>query len=70
MPSIADNAEGHACSGARASAEHIKERYGVERKELHALKERAAKMAGAMAAFCERMGYRDLEVLITRFQVI
>lgn len=49
--------------------EAIKERYGAERKEVEGLKERAATMAGAMAAFCERMGYKDLEVLISRFQV-
>ena len=49
--------------------EAIKERYGAERREVEGLKERAATMAGAMAAFCERMGYKDLEVLISRFQV-
>ncbi len=53
----------------QASMEAIKERYGAERKEVEGLKERAATMAGAMAAFCERMGYKDLEVLISRFQV-
>ena len=49
--------------------EHIKGRYGVEAKNAQELQENAAKMANNMAAFCERMGYRDLEVLISRFQV-
>jgi len=49
--------------------DHIKGRYGVEPKNAQELQENAAKMANNMAAFCERMGYRDLEVLISRFQV-
>ena len=53
----------------QASMDHIRERYGVERKEAEELQKRAGKMAGAMAAFCERMGHRDLALLISRFQV-
>ena len=53
----------------QASMEHIRERYGVERKDAEELQKKAGKMAGAMAAFCERMGHRDLALLISRFQV-
>lgn len=53
----------------QAGMEYIKNRYGVEPKNCQELQENAAKMANNMAAFCERMGYRDLEVLISRFQV-
>ena len=53
----------------QASMEHIKERYGVERKDAEELQKKAGKMAGAMAAFCERMGHRDLALLISRLQV-
>lgn len=53
----------------QASMDHIKERYGVERKDAEELQKKAGKMAGAMAAFCERMGHRDLALLISRFQV-
>ena len=53
----------------QASMDDIKDRYGVERKDAEELQKRAGKMAGAMAAFCERMGHRDLALLISRFQV-
>ena len=49
--------------------EAIRDRYGVESKEVMELKEHAARMASMMGAFCGRMGYSDLEVLISRFQV-
>ena len=49
--------------------DHIRYRYGVERKDAEELQKKAGKMAGAMAAFCERMGHRDLALLISRFQV-
>ena len=49
--------------------EAIRDRYGVESKEIIELKENAARMASMMGAFCGRMGYNDLEVLISRFQV-
>ena len=49
--------------------DHISDRYGVERKDAEELQKKAGKMAGAMAAFCERMGHRDLALLISRFQV-
>ena len=49
--------------------EAISDRYGVESKEVIELKEHAARMASMMGAFCGRMGYHDLEVLISRFQV-
>ncbi len=49
--------------------EAIRDRYGVESKEIAELKENAARMASMMGAFCGRMGYNDLEVLISRFQV-
>lgn len=38
------------------------------RNVLSALQDSTAKFAGSVAAFCERLGYHDLELLIARFQ--
>ncbi|EIE23289.1 hypothetical protein COCSUDRAFT_42188 [Coccomyxa subellipsoidea C-169] len=46
----------------------IFERYGVKRFVTQQLQEQAGKHAGMMAAFCERMGWRNLEMLIAAFQ--
>ncbi|CAL8465203.1 g4738 [Coccomyxa elongata] len=46
----------------------ILERYGVKRFVAQQLQEQAGKHAGMMAAFCERMGWRNLEMLIAAFQ--
>ncbi len=46
----------------------ILERYGVKRFVTQQLQEQAGKHAGMMAAFCERMGWRNLEMLIAAFQ--
>jgi DNA polymerase theta len=32
------------------------------------LQERASKMAGMVAAFCNQMGWTDMELLVTKFQ--
>jgi hypothetical protein len=47
------------------------ERFGIEpfhKGKLSGLQERAAKHAGMVSAFCERLGWVDLEMLVTKFQ--
>jgi DNA polymerase theta len=53
----------------QVDAKTIFERYGVARYVTQQLQEQAGKHAGMMAAFCERMGWADLEILIAKFQV-
>lgn len=43
--------------------------FGVDRGALQGLQDRAARFAGMAAAFCERIGWHDLEALIAKFQV-
>jgi DNA polymerase theta len=43
-------------------------KYGVDRATVQGLQERAARHAGMLAAFCERLGWSDLEALIAKFQ--
>lgn len=38
-------------------------------ERIAGLQERAGKFAGILAAFCERLSWRDLEALIAKFQV-
>jgi hypothetical protein len=48
----------------------ILEKYGFDKKgrgAVERLQESAAKFAAMVAAFCERLGWSDLEFLITRF---
>eukprot|EP00798_Chlamydomonas_sp_ICE-L_P002967 gene2967-12975_t len=48
----------------------VQEKYGMPqgRGALQGLQERATKFASMVAAFCERLGWADLEVLVTKFQ--
>jgi DNA polymerase theta len=54
--------------GVQEPAERVAGRYGVEPSAVKALQEAAGKSAGRLAAFCERLGYADQEVLLARFQ--
>jgi len=54
--------------GAQEPVERVARRYGVEPSAVKALQEAAGKSAGRLAAFCERLGYADQEVLLARFQ--
>lgn len=49
--------------------EEVAERFKLPRGALQGLQERAGKSAGMVAAFCERLGWQDLEMLIAKFQV-
>ena len=44
-------------------------KYKVPGAAVHVLQEEASRFAGMVAAFCERLGWVDLEALITKFQV-
>lgn len=41
----------------------------IEPGQLHALQEAAGKFAAMVTAFCERLGFADLEMLLAKFQV-
>lgn len=56
----------HGC--AQIEPRVIWDMYGVKRFVTQQLQEQAGKHAGMMAAFCERMGWRNLEMLIAAFQ--
>lgn len=43
-------------------------KYGAVRGALQGLQERAAKFAAMISAFCERLGWHDMEALISRYQ--
>ena len=59
----------HLLCAAQVPAQHIVDSYKVERGRVAGLQEEAGKFAGMVAAFCECMGYSDLEMLISKFQV-
>ncbi|KXZ52413.1 hypothetical protein GPECTOR_9g457 [Gonium pectorale] len=48
----------------------VAEKYGLgkEKGPLEGLQERAGRFAAMVAAFCERLGWADLEVIIAKFQ--
>ena len=54
---------------AQTDAKVLAEEYGVPRSRAQALQEQAGKRAGAVASFCQHMGWDDLEVLIAHLQV-
>ncbi|KDD75560.1 hypothetical protein H632_c618p2, partial [Helicosporidium sp. ATCC 50920] len=43
-------------------------RYGAPRAAVQGLQERSARFASMVAAFCERMGWVELEVLVSQYQ--
>lgn len=47
----------------------ITDKYRVARGEVQHLQDHAARFASMAAAFCERLGWFDLEALIVKFQV-
>ena len=44
-------------------------KYGVPRAKVKELQESASKFALMVAAFCECLGWSDLDILISKFQV-
>lgn len=46
----------------------ITARYGIDRGNIQALQDRSGRFASMVAAFCERMGWPDLESLVAKFQ--
>ncbi|GMH38125.1 hypothetical protein BSKO_06009 [Bryopsis sp. KO-2023] len=48
--------------------DQITERYRIGRGNVYALQERSGRFASMVAAFCERMGWLDLESLVAKFQ--
>jgi len=43
-------------------------KYGIQRATTENLQESISRYAGMLAAFCERLGWHDLEMLIAKFQ--
>ena len=50
------------------SLEEVHEKYGVVRGTVQGLQGRACRYAGMVAVFCERLGWNDLELLVSKFQ--
>ena len=48
--------------------EDCAQNFKVQAEKIAGLQDRAGKFAGMLAAFCERLGWRDLEALIAKFQ--
>ena len=59
------------CVGARRQvpARDLAAKHQLDTGAVQALQEAASKYAGRLSAFCERLGYRDMEELLARFQV-
>ena len=49
--------------------DEVAEKFGVHRARVKALQESAGKFALMVAAFCECLGWSDLDILISKFQV-
>ena len=47
----------------------VAKKYGVPRAKVKELQESASKFALMVAAFCECLGWSDLDILISKFQV-
>jgi hypothetical protein len=47
----------------------VQQKYAVPRGTIQGLQDRASRFASMVAAFCERLGWYDMEALITKFQV-
>ena len=43
-------------------------KYGVARGVVQGLQDRCARYAGMLSAFCSRMGWNDMEILLAKFQ--
>lgn len=59
------------CIGARRQmpARALAAKHQLDTGAVQALQEAASKYAGRLSAFCERLGYQDMEELLARFQV-
>ncbi len=49
--------------------DEVATRYGTTRSRVKDLQESAGKFALMVAAFCECLGWSDLDILISKFQV-
>lgn len=50
------------------SLDQITGLYGIARGNIQLLQERSGRFASMVAAFCERMGWMDLEAIVAKFQ--
>jgi hypothetical protein len=50
------------------STEDIRAKYGLDRAVVLGLRDRACRFAGMLAVFCERLGWHDVELLVSKFQ--
>lgn len=51
------------------SPREVEREFGLKDKSLESLRDRASGFAGMVAAFCQRMKFTQLELLIAKFQV-
>ena len=50
------------------SSQDIHGKYGLDRAVVLGLRDRACRYAGMLAVFCERLGWHDVELLVSKFQ--
>ncbi|KAG7674872.1 hypothetical protein KSW81_002382 [Nannochloris sp. 'desiccata'] len=50
------------------SSQDIHAKYGLDRAVVLGLRDRACRYAGMLAVFCERLGWHDVELLVSKFQ--
>ncbi|EFN55218.1 hypothetical protein CHLNCDRAFT_52598 [Chlorella variabilis] len=65
---IAEASKGGCLSCAVVDVLTVQKKYAVGRGEVQNLQDHAARFASMVAAFCERLGWYDLEALIVKFQ--
>ena len=51
------------------SPREVEREFGLKDRALESLRDRASGFAGMVAAFCQRMKFTQLELLIAKFQV-
>ena len=51
------------------SPREVEREFGLKDRSLESLRDRASGFAGMVAAFCQRMKFTQLELLIAKFQV-
>lgn len=63
------NDDSAALPAAQMPHDEVSKKYGVSRAQVKNLQESAGKFALMVAAFCECLGWNNLDLLISQFQV-
>ena len=69
MPFCVINNDSAALPAAQMPHDEVSKKYGVARAQVKNLQESAGKFALMVAAFCECLGWNNLDLLISQFQV-